>query len=148
MCMRKPFTWLLAMAGTITIAFAACSKDDDKQQPDNSVIAGTWHFEVGIDSLFNKELQLVSVDTLDVENADSVYITFQQDGKFSSNLNDTTVSGVYTLVNATTLELSNNGSVPQQVNIVTLNSTQLVLSSTDTDFGNGNYSKEYFYLKK
>jgi len=146
--MRKPFTWLLAMAGTITIAFAACSKDDDKQQPDNSVIAGTWHFEVGIDSLFNKELQLVSVDTLDVENADSVYITFQQDGKFSSNLNDTTVSGVYTLVNATTLELSNNGSVPQQVNIVTLNSTQLVLSSTDTDFGNGNYSKEYFYLKK
>ena len=146
--MRKPFTWLLAMAGTITIAFAACSKDDDKQQPDNSVIAGTWHFEVGIDSLFNKEHQLVSVDTLDVENADSVYITFQQDGKFSSNLNDTTVSGVYTLVNATTLELSNNGSVPQQVNIVTLNSTQLVLSSTDTDFGNGNYSKEYFYLKK
>ena len=146
--MRKPFTWLLAMAGTITIAFAACSKDDDKQQPDNSVIAGTWHFEVGIDSLFNKEHQLLSVDTLDVENADSVYITFQQDGKFSSNLNDTTVSGVYTLVNATTLELSNNGSVPQQVNIVTLNSTQLVLSSTDTDFGNGNYSKEYFYLKK
>jgi hypothetical protein len=146
--MRKPFTWLLAMAGTITIAFAACSKDDDKQQPDNSVIAGTWHFEVGIDSLFNKEHQLVSVDTLDVENADSVYITFQQDGKFSSNLNDTTVSGVYTLVNATTLELSNNGSVPQQVNIVTLNSTELVLSSTDTDFGNGNYSKEYFYLKK
>ena len=52
------------------------------------------------------------------------------------------------LVNAQTLELSNNGSVPQQVNIVTLNSTQLVLSSTDTDFGNGNYSKEYFYLKK
>jgi hypothetical protein len=143
--MRKPFTWLLAMAGTITIIFAACSKDDDKQQPDNSVIAGTWHFEVGIDSLFNQQHQLISVDTLD---ADSAYITFQQDGKFSSNLNDTTVSGSYTLVNANTLELSSNGSVPQQVNIVTLNSAQLVFSTTDTDFGNGNYSKEYFYFKK
>ena len=146
--MRKPFTWLLAMAGTITIAFAACSKDDDKEGPDNSVIAGTWRFEIGIDSLFNKQNQLISVDTLDVENPANTYITFQQDGKFSSNLNDTTVTGTYALVDSKTLELSNNGSVPQQVNIVTLNSTQLVLSSTDTDFGNGNYSKEYFYLKK
>jgi len=146
--MIKPFAWLLALAGIIAIVFTACSKDDDPKPSDNSKIVGTWRFEIGVDSLFDKDNQLVSVDTtlaadLDLDNPS---ITFEQNGKVSSILSDTT-TGTYTL-NGKILEIVSSDGISQQLNVITLDGTQLVFETTDTDYGNGNYSKDYFYFKK
>jgi membrane-bound inhibitor of C-type lysozyme len=148
--MIKPFTWLLALAGTVSIVFAACSKDDDPQPADNSQIAGTWHFQKEVDSLFDKSNQLVSVDTtyaadLDLDNPS---ITFQQNGTVTSALSDT-LTGTYTYKPASkTLEIVSSDGISQQLNVITLDGAQLVFESTDTDYGDGKYSKEYFYLTK
>ncbi|KAA2245053.1 lipocalin family protein [Chitinophaga agrisoli] len=145
--MQKSIVRLLALAGVFTLLFIACSKDDDTP-PENKMIQGNWQFDFSIDTVFNPQNAVVSIDTTTSADVSGAYFNLKADGKFEANLSDTVVTGTYRLINGQTLELTNNQGISDQVPVITLTDTQMVFMVRDNDYGNGNYSKEYFHLKK
>ncbi|GAA0531639.1 hypothetical protein [Chitinophaga japonensis] len=146
--MKKPYLLLLALAFVLTGLFVSCSDDDDNPQPDhNALIQGRWQYEYGLDTLFNAQHEVVSADTVDTDGQDNIYFDFQENGQFSTNLGNDTTVGSYRFVNASTLELTVDG-VSDQAPVQTLTAQQLTFVLVDTDYGNGNYSRTYYYFSK
>ncbi len=145
--MQKSIVRLMALAGVLSLLFMACSKDDDTP-PENKMIQGNWQFDFSIDTLFNAQNAVVSVDTTTSADVSGAYFNLKADGKFEANLSDTVITGSYRLIDGKTLELTNGQGISDNVPVITLTDTKLVFMVQDNDYGNGNYSKEYFHLKK
>jgi len=145
--MRKPYVLLLALALAGVGVVASCSDDDDPQPDNAALLHGRWQYEYGLDSLFTAQGEFMSVDTVDTRGQDNIYIDFQENGQFSTNLGNDTTTGAYRLVNASTLELTVDG-ISDQVPVKTLTAQQLTFVITDTDTDSGNYSREYYHFRK
>lgn len=145
--MRKPYFLLLTLLLTTGILVSCKSKKDDPAPYTNPLIYGRWEYVVGLDSLWNKQNQLLSVDTVDTKGKNDIHLTFQENGQAETSL-DEVGSGTYRFKDAQTLEVKNSSGISDYLPILTLTSNQLVFVITDTAYGNGNYSKEYLYFKK
>jgi hypothetical protein len=146
--MQKPRFLLLTLAGLLTGILASCGNDDDDPAPyTNPLIYGRWEYEVGLDSLFNREHQLISADTIDTRGNDDIYIDFKENGTVQTTFDGVT-SGTYRFTDPQTLEVKNQSGVSDQLPIHTLSADRLTFVITDTAYGNGNYSREYLYFRK
>lgn len=145
--MRKPYFLLLTLAVITGILVSCKSKDDDPAPYTNPLIYGRWEYVIGLDSLWNKQNQLISVDTIDTKGNDSIFISFQENGQVQTTLDEVN-SGTYRFRDAQTLEVRNQSGVSDYLPILTLTNDRLTFVITDTAYGNGNYSKEYLYFKK
>lgn len=147
--MQKPHILLLTLAGLFSGALVSCSNDDDDNPAPytNPLIYGRWEYVVGLDSMFNRDHQLISADTIDTRGNDSIYINFQENGQVQTTLDDVS-SGTYRFKDAQTLEVKNQSGVSDDLPIHTLTPDELTFIITDTAYGNGNYSREYLYFRK
>lgn len=145
--MRKPYFLLLTLLLTYGILICCKSKKDDPAPYTNPLIYGRWEYVVGLDSLWNKQNQLLSADTVDTNGKDDIYLTFHENGQAETTL-DEVGSGSYRFKDAQTLEVRNSSGIPDYLPIHKLTSSELIFVITDTAYGNGNYSKQYLYFKK
>ena len=146
--MKKSIVRLLVLAGVSALFFIACGKDEDAN-PQNKMIQGNWQFDFSIDTLFNQQHDVVSIDTTTSADAGGAFFNLNADGKFQAKLSDTTVAGTYELINSSrTLRLTSVNGISEEIPVITLTDSQLVFMVEDDDYGNGNYSKEYFHFKK
>ncbi len=146
--MQKPRFLLLTLAGLLTGILMSCGNDDDDPAPyTNPLIYGRWEYEVGLDSLFNSNHQLISADTIDTRGNNDIYINFHENGQVETTLDEVT-SGTYRFIDPQTLEVQNQGGVSDRLPIKDLSANRLTFMITDTAYGNGNYSREYLYFKK
>lgn len=145
--MKKPYFLLLTLGLAAGILVSCKSKNNDPAPYTNPLIYGRWEYVIGLDSLWNKQHQLLSVDTVDTRGNDSVYITFQENGQVQTTLDEVN-SGTYRFKDTQTLEVKNQSGVSDYLPILDLSADRLTFVITDTAYGNGNYSKEYLYFRK
>lgn len=128
----KKFTgFLLALAATCTLT--SCSNDDDEKaaSPDRQALltSKTWSgSKIAVD---NEDVTAVFVDYYNIETISQYTYKFENTGRFTNAIKDSTISGNWQLIqNNAQLVLHKDGSTPDTFEIATVTATDLTLRQT------------------
>ena len=141
----KYLTKVLIFVALITIVFASCNKKEDEVAPVRDRLIGVWKGDTAVPNVTAVGLDVSPLGVNEPIGIDSVSITINNDGTFTSTVGNQTVNGQWTLEsNDTKIKLSgfnynvgiiggvdfSNVVLPETFDIEQLTNTRMVIKTS------------------